>query len=182
MHSRLQRLFYTGSMALVLFVLPPAVAQQAGQGGDESAIVTWSADLEGKNETPAVETQATARAEFEFDFRKQEATVKILGQNLRDVTKVSLGAEHHLGNLKAAAAVAKLALYEALKDGPFPQPNANAVPQGGLPLVFSKKFSGSAFHQIADAVLNGQGVVEIHTKAHPQGELIGLVQMHKSYR
>lgn len=181
MHSNLQRWFCMGGVALALSFLPQTTAQQPGPRGDESAVVTWSADLEGKNEAPAVETQATAQAEFEFDFRKQEATVKILGKNLHDVTKVSLGVEHNLRNLKAATA-AKLALYDAVKDGPFPQPNASAGPQGGLSVVFSKKFSGSAFKEIADAVLNGQGVVEVQTKAHPQGELIGLVRMHKSYK
>lgn len=179
MHRRLQSLFYMGSVALVLSILPPAVAQQSEQAA-HGAVITWSADLEGKNEAPAVSTQAAAQAEFEFDFRKQEVAVKITGQNLRDISKISLGAGHTRGALKAAAA--KMALYDLTKDGPLPQPNTGAAAEGKLPLILSKTFSGNNFKEIADAVLNGQGVVEVHTKAHPEGELIGLVQMHKSYK
>src|SRR5215469_3184397 len=115
MYTRLQRLFYMGSMVLMLSIAPPAVAQQPGQGSHEAAVVTWSADLEGKNETPAVKTQAAAQAEFEFDFRKQEAILKIRGQNLRDVSKIVLGIEQARRELKAAAA--KMVLYDAAKDG-----------------------------------------------------------------
>lgn len=179
MYKLLQGLFYAGSVALVLSILSPALAQQPEQPA-QGAVITWSANLEGQNEAPAVKTQATAQAEFEFDFRKQEVAVKITGQNLREISKISLGAGHTRGELKAAAA--KLVLYDVTKDGPLPEPNAAATAAGRPPLLLSKTFSGSAFKEIADAVLNGQGVVEVHTKAHPGGELIGLVQMQKSYK
>lgn len=174
-------LFWATAFASLLSVesLPVAPAQQPSTGGSR-AVITWSADLEGKNEAPAVASQAAAVAEFEFDFRKKEATVKIHARDLHDVSKILLGVQQVRGQLKVPA---KVTLYDVSANGPMqPDYAAAASKDGALPLVYTRTFSGEAFQAVADAVLNGQGVVEVLTKAHPNGELVGMVQMHKSYK
>src|SRR5436305_13140477 len=141
-------------------------SQTAGQkvdSSDHEAVITWSADLQGKNEVPAVRTQASAKAEFKFDFGAQTATFKITAQNLQDVSKIVLRVERAQEGLKGPAIVV---LYSLTKDGPFPG-------------TYTKTLAGGLFKEVAEVVSNGEGIVEVLTKAHPHGELIGLVQMHK---
>jgi hypothetical protein len=139
---------------------------QARDSSDRAAVVTWSADLNGNNETPAVSTAARATAEFTFDFHARTATFQITPENLQNVATVLLLVKGAEKNLKGAPV---LTLYNAA-EGP------------GLSKAYTKTFANDAFKEIANAVLNGTGVVEVTTKAHPDGEISGVVQMHKSYR
>jgi len=157
--------------AVVLLASLALFSQQSAQSKDASdraPVVTWSADLRGENETPAVSTKATAKVEFVFDFHSQTAKFQMTRENLPDVSKVVLLGKGPQATLKGAVV---LALYDAAEGPALPKTDA-----------YTKTFTGSAFKQIANAVLNGTGVVEVTTKAHPSGEIVGLVQMHKEYR
>jgi hypothetical protein len=155
--------------ALLLLVLLYAVSAQpqTKDSSDRAAVVTWSADLNGENETPAVSTEAKATAEFTFDFQAQTANFRMTTGNLQDVSQILLLAKGPQ-NPKGAQV---LTLYNA---GESP-----ALPKAG---VYNKTFTGPAFKQVANTVLNGLGVLEVTTKAHPNGEIVGPVQMRKAYR
>jgi hypothetical protein len=158
-----------GSLALLVSLCSFSMQTRQNKDiSDRAAVVTWSADLNGKNETPAVSTEARAKAEFMFDFQTQTAKFRMTGENLRDVSKVLLLAKGPQTNLKGAPV---LTLYNA---GENP-----ALPKAG---AYTKTFTDGPFKEIANAVLNGTGVIEVTTKAHPNGEIAGLVQMHKSYQ
>ena len=165
-------IYWLGAFALLVSLYSVALqTEQAKDSSDRAPVVTWSADLKGSNETPAVSTQATAKAEFTFDFSTQTAQFHMTRENLQNVAKVVLFAKAPNANLKGAnlKGAPVLTLYNAA-EGP------------ALTGAYTKTFTGSAFREIANAVLNGTGVVEVTTKAHPNGEIAGLVQMQKSYR
>jgi hypothetical protein len=140
-----------------------------GQQADPSAraeVVTWSADLLGRNESPAIQTAGTGKAEFSFDFDHQTVTIQVDIQNLDNISKIQLRPEHSRKDIKAPVL---LTIYDASKDGEFKHP-------------LTKTINGEAFSKIAEVVLNYEGIVEVSTKSHPNGELVGLVEMHKSYK
>ncbi|HEV2960854.1 MAG TPA: CHRD domain-containing protein [Candidatus Angelobacter sp.] len=151
--------------AAMLFFAPLMPAQQSDPS-ERTAVVTWSADLLGRNESPAVQTPATGKAEFSFDFDHQTVTIQVDIQNLDNISKIQLRPEHSRKDIKTPAL---LTIYDASKDGDFKHP-------------FIKTINGEAFNKIAQVVLNYEGVVEVSTKSHPNGELAGLVEMHKTYR
>lgn len=135
---------------------------------DRAPVVIWSADLNGNHETPVVSTKATAKAEFTFDFSTHTAKFRLTPENLQDVSKVLLLAKGPGTKIKGATI---LALYDAAAGSAFPKTGA-----------YAPTFTGNAFNQIVNTVLNGVGVVEVTTKTHPDGEVLGLVEMHKSYQ
>ena len=150
--------------AILLF--SPQMPAQQGDPSERTAVVTWSADLLGRNESPAVQTAATGKAEFSFDFDHQTVTIQVDIQNLDNISKIQLRPEHSKKDIKTPAL---LTIYDASKDGEFKHP-------------LTKTINGEAFNKIAEVVLNYEGLVEVSTKAHPNGELAGLVEMHKSYK
>ncbi len=141
---------------------------QAKDVSNRAAVVRWSADLSGKQETPAVSTEAKAKAEFIFDFQTKTAKFLMTGENLQGVSKILLLSKGPETNLKGALV---LTLYNA---GETP-----LIPKLG---AYTKMFTGSAFEKIANAVLNGLGIVEITTSTHPNGEIAGAIEMRKSYQ
>lgn len=153
-------------IAAVLFVFSVQIWAQETDPSERNEVVTWSADLLGKNESPAVQTSAMGKVEFSFDFDHQTAMVKIDVQNLDNVSKIQLRPAH---SKKDPRTPALLTIYDAAKDGEFKHP-------------FTKTIDGEAFNKIAQVVLNYEGVVEVSTKSHPNGEIAGLVEMHKSYK
>ncbi len=163
--QKLQVVAFTMLVAGCSFSLQTTQTKDVSNRG---AVIVWSAELSGNQESPAVSTEAKAKAEFIFDFQTKTAKFQMTGQNIQDVSKVLLLSKGSETNLKGAPV---LTLYNA---GETP-----AIPKSG---AYTKTFTGSAFEQIANAVLNGIGVVEVATKAHPNGEIAGLVEMHKSYQ
>jgi len=159
---------WSGCLALVgaLLLFVPQMPAQQGDESERNAVITWSADLLGRNESPAVQTSATGKAEFSFDFDHQTVTVQVDIQSLDNISKIQLRPEHSRKDIKTPAL---LTIYDASKDGEFKNP-------------FTKTIDGDAFKKIAEVVLNYEGIVEVSTKAHPNGELAGLVEMHKTYK
>jgi len=153
-------------VASVLFVCCAPMPAQETDPSERNAVVTWSADLLGKNESPAVQTPATGKAEFSFDFDHQTALVQVDVQNLDNISKIQLRPAHSKKDLKTPPL---LTIYDAAKDGEFKHP-------------LTKTIDGEAFNKIAQVVLNYEGVVEVFTKSHPNGEIAGVVEMHKTYK
>jgi hypothetical protein len=149
-----------------LFVLTPIVPRQAQQTTSDShkAVVTWSADLRGHRETPSSEAPSLGKATFHFDFDRQVATVSVETQDLHDVERIELRVARSSRDFRGPS---MFTLYDT-KDGKF------------LP-TFTKTIEKPSFAEIAKIVLNGQGVITIITKSHPEGEAEGRIRMHKSY-
>ncbi|HEV2987248.1 MAG TPA: CHRD domain-containing protein [Candidatus Angelobacter sp.] len=154
------------ALAGVLLFFSPQTWAQESDPSERNAVITWSADLLGRNESPAVQTAASGKADFNFDFDHQTVTIRVEIQNLDNISKIQLRPEH---SRKDAKTPALLTIYDAAKDGEFKQ-------------TLTKTVDGDAFNKIAAVVLNYEGVVEVSTKSHPNGELAGLVEMHKSYK
>jgi hypothetical protein len=162
-------LLWSKRLLLVVAVWLFCSSQMLGQQGDPSArdaVITWSADLLGRNESPVVQTAATGKAEFSFDFDHHTVTINVDIQNLENVSKIQLRAEDARKDIKAPVL---LTIYDAAKHGEFKHP-------------LTKTVNGEAFNKIAEVVLNYEGIVEVFTKSHPNGALAGLVEMHKSYK
>src|SRR5437763_1724493 len=115
-------------VAAMLFFVPQMPAQQSDES-ERTAVITWSADLLGRNESPAVQTSATGKAEFHFDFDHQTVTVQVDIQNLDNISKIQLRPEHSRKDIKTPAL---LTIYDASKDGEFKNP-------------FTKTIDGEAF-------------------------------------
>ncbi len=152
--------------AVVLAFSSRMPAQETTDPSERNEVLTWSADLLGKNESPVVQTSASGKAEFSFDFDHQTVMVQVDVQNLDNISKIQLRPAHSKKDLKTPAL---LTIYDAAKDGEFKHP-------------FTKTVDGEAFNKIAQVVLNYEGVVEVSTKSHPNGEIAGLVEMHKTYK
>jgi len=167
MFSR-QKLQLGGFALLVSLCSFSLQTTQTKDASSRAAVVVWSADLSGSQETPAVSTEAKAKVEFTFDFQAKTAKFQMTGENLQDVSRILLLTKGLQTSLKGTPV---LTLYNASE--------TPALPKAG---AYTKAFTGSAFEQIANAVLNGIGVVEVTTEAHPNGEIAGLVEMHKSYQ
>lgn len=153
-------------VAVVLFVFSSRMPAQETDPSERNEVLTWSADLQGKNESPAVQTPATGKVEFSFDFDHQTAMVRVDVQNLDNISKIQLRPAH---SKKDPRTPPLLTIYDAARDGEFKHP-------------FTKTIDGEAFNKIAQVVLNYEGVVEVSTKSHPSGEIAGLVEMHKTYK
>ncbi|MGO9575487.1 MAG: CHRD domain-containing protein [Terriglobales bacterium] len=131
---------------------------------EHMSVVTWSAEMSGRREIPTVVTDARGKAGFVFDFPNRRATVTITTRNIKDVEKIELRIRRSAHDASGPAAIV---IYDA-KDGPY---------SGRLTRVLP----ASRFKELATLVLNGRATVTVCTKSHPDGEITGRVQMHKSY-
>ena len=71
---------------------------------------------------------------------------------------------------------AVLTLY-SLNDGPLPAALTKRVTEADLRKQAVPKVA--AFSDVVNAVLNGRAYVTVATKVHPEGELSGVIRMHK---
>jgi len=129
-----------------------------------TSVVTWSANLSGRREIPSVTTDATGTAGFVFDFPNRKATINIVTRSLQDVQKIELRMRRAAHD---ASGPVLITVYDS-KDGPF---------NGTL----TKTFPATRFKELATVILNGRAIVTVCTKSHPDGEITGRVEMHKSY-
>ena len=115
----------------------------------------------------------TGTAAIDFDFAHPGATVQVDTQNVQNVTTIEL---HVSRSYTDHTGPAVLTLYTA-SDGPLLAKLTKRVTEADLhkqavPKVF-------AFSDVVNAVLNGLAYVTVATKAHPEGELSGVIRMHK---
>src|SRR5258708_31462820 len=133
---------YLVLVAAILAFAPLMQGQQEEDPSERTEVVTWSADLLGRNTSPATQTTATGKAEFSFDFDHQTVTIQVDIQNLDNISKIQLRPEHSRKDIKTPAL---LTIYDASKDGEFKHP-------------LTKTVNGDAFNKIAAVVLNYEGV------------------------
>ena len=136
-------------------------------------IVRWAADLKAHDHTAGIESQSvavsptetrsTGKATVSFDLERHSLTIKVETAGLKDVTGIELRVARSDDDYDGPSLSS---LYEP-KNGPF---------HGSI----SKTFGDPAYQEIAKVIANGQAVISIVTKAHPQGEISGLITMRKS--
>lgn len=115
----------------------------------------------------------TGTAAIDFDFAHPGATVQIDTQNVQDVNTIELHVARSYTNHTGPAV---LTLYSAA-DGPLPAKLTKKVTEADLHKQTVPKIA--AFNDVVNAVLNDRAYVTVATKAHPEGELSGIIRMHK---
>lgn len=136
--------------------------------------ITWKAALTSSLKGgPSVPPPATRTAAIDFDLAHPGATVQVDTKNLQDVRAIEL---HVARSYADHTGPAVLTLY-AMGDGPLPALLTRRVTEADLRKQAAPKVA--AFSDVVTAVLNGQAYVVVATKAHPEGELSGVIRMHK---
>jgi tRNA threonylcarbamoyladenosine modification (KEOPS) complex Pcc1 subunit len=139
---------------------------------DSHSSVEWSADLTGSSEASVrhadglqplnLKTMASGKASVAFDFEHQVVTLHVEAKDIANVRAIQLRSSRERGDLNGPTI---MTIYES-NDGPF---------TGSA----SKTVKGPDFNQVATPIVNGQSVVVICTAAHPDGEIAGVISMHK---
>ena len=142
--------------------------------------IIWRAALTGRASAPsraagpaATRPAATGTAAIDFDAADPGATVRVETTGLRDVQTIAL---HVARSYTDHTGPAVLTLYSA-GDGPLPATLTKHVTEADLHAQTSPHVA--AFADVVSAVLNGRAYVVVATKAHPEGELSGVIRMHK---
>ena len=139
--------------------------------------ITWKAALvPAKAMLAPVSTAPSApagTAAIDFDFVHPGATVQVSALDLADVRAIEL---HVTRSYTDHTGPAVLTLYTAA-DGPLPTMLTKRVTEADLHKQTTPKIS--VFTDLVNAVLNGRAYVTVATKAHPEGELSGVIRMHK---
>lgn len=138
-----------------------------------STAVRWSADLDGKGLTPAVQTAASGTAVFAFDFEHPAATLDLTTSGVTDVQKAELQVSVRKGATTEAFAIP---LYTVGTE-PFTATIHRALSDTDIPSP--QRAKGIAMADIANAVLAHAATVTVFTTAHPAGEISGVIVMHK---
>jgi len=170
-------------LATAACLLALVIVAGCGQGPDTSttataapttsstsvSLVTYSADLSGKNETPAVTTSASGSATFTLDPSGSTVAYVI------DVTMISgvTVARIHVGKTGATGGAILTLFPGPTKKGLF----SGVLAQGSFTAA---KLSGTLKgHTIADLVAlikSGEVYLNIGTTKHPSGEIRGQFQ------
>lgn len=132
--------------------------------------ITWKAALTG---SPSVPSRATGTAAIDFDPAHPGATVQVDTKGLQDVRFIEL---HIARSFTDHTGPAVLTLYTP-GDGQTPTALTRRVGEADLHKQATPKIA--AFGDLVTAVLNGQAYVVVATQAHPEGELSGVIHMHK---
>lgn len=132
--------------------------------------ITWKAALAS---VPAMSSPGTGTAAIDFDLAHPGATVQVETKGLQDVRAVEM---HIARSYTDHTGPAVLTLYTA-DGGPPPATLTRHVTEADLHKQVAPKVT--SFSDVVSAVLNGQAYVVVTTKAHPEGELSGVIRMHK---
>jgi hypothetical protein len=137
------------------------------------AIVEWYADLSPakspKNPSQGmqarlVQTPSTGTVTTSFDFDHRTVTFHVEAKDIPGVRTIEVRTVRSHGELGGPTI---FTLYDS-HDGPF---------SGTL----TKSVTGQSFTQVATPILNGQAAVVVTTEANPDGEIAGMIAMHKRY-
>lgn len=152
-------------------------------------IVSWYADLAEPapppsaivppaSSSPVVKAPAMpsspvvkGRATFVFDFDHPDAAVTVEARNMPDIRGIELRLQPLLKTPGAT-----IALYSA-GGTPFPGSITKTITAADLPKTGPA--SSLTMADVANAVLARVASVAVCTKAHPEGEVSGVILMHK---
>jgi len=162
-------LLFVPAAAWIALLFVAATGQ--GVAGNHSS-AEWSADLTGSSKASVLradglqplnmKTAASGKASVTFDFEHQFVTVHVDAKDIADVRAIELRSTRERGDLNGPTI---LTIYDS-SEGPF---TGSAT----------KTAQGADFKQVATPIVNGQSLVVIRTAAHPDGEIAGVISMHK---
>ncbi len=159
------------------FMLAPAANAQKTK---------FEANLAGKNETPAVETSAQGTATFELSPDGKSLKYTLSVNDAADVTMahIHLGEPGQAGKPVAPLYPEKMSSMSSMSsDKTAGAPNdkmamgMTCIAQGTITannLVGS--FKGKSIQDLVEAIRTGKTYVNVHTKAHPDGEIRGTIE------
>ncbi len=156
------------ALAASLGVLTPAAPVRSC-----STAVAWYADLTGAGETPAVSTAGKGRATFQFDFEHPVSTVIVSAEGLDNIQQIELAIAVPGASPRRTATIL---LCDTAKT-PFSGSLTKTLTVADLPQTAQQP--PLTMTDVANAVLCHQATVTIRTKAHPGGEIAGMIAMHK---
>jgi len=156
--------------ALSLTLLPLSLGLASAAHACEMKI-TWKAAL--ASSLKSSPSAAAGTAAIDFDPAHPGATVRVGTRGLRDVRAIEMRVTRSYSDHTGPVV---LTLYSAA-DGPLPATLTRHVGEADLHKQAAPKVA--AFADLVGAVLNGRAYVVVATKAHPEGEFSGLIQMHK---
>jgi hypothetical protein len=132
------------------------------------AIVEWYADLSEpatvRGDVSIAHSRDIGRVTVTVDFPHQTVTFHTVIKDLVGLRRIEVRADDANG---AARGPAIFTIYEA-HEGRFAGTSTRTV-------------EGPAFTSVATPILNSGATIAIATDAHPDGEVVGQIVMHKHY-
>jgi hypothetical protein len=132
------------------------------------AIVEWYADLAepvtGGNDASAASAREIGRVTVNVDFAHRTITFHTTIVGVVGLRRIEVRTDTARGD---AGALAIFTIFDA-HEGRFAGASTRTV-------------EGPRFSDVATPILNGSAAIAITTDAHPDGELVGQIVMHKHY-
>ncbi len=169
------RLLLIAALGSAFMLAPMANAQKT----------KFEANLAGKNETPAVETSAQGTASFELSPDGKSLKYSLSVNDAADVTMahIHLGEPGQAGKPVAPLYPEKMSSMSSDKSAGASDnkmamgTGMTCIAQGTITasqLVGS--FKGKSIQDLVEAIRTGKTYVNVHTKAHPDGEIRGTIE------
>jgi hypothetical protein len=150
--------------AVLAILLIPASLVQA----QHHAIVEWYADLAepiaGSNDASAANARDIGRVTVDVDFPRRTVTFHTTIKDLVGLRRIEVRTDTAR---RDSGGLAIFTIYDA-HEGRFAGTSTRTV-------------EGPNFSDVATPILNGSAAIAITTDAHPAGELVGQIVMHKHY-
>jgi hypothetical protein len=159
---------YTGSrvvaqacLAMFLIGFLPARAQQ------HHAVVEWYAELTApaKDEAAALKHRPFGRVTVTVDFPRRVVIFHTdIKERLAGLRRIEVRTDRARGDFGGPAVFTIFDAHE-----------------GRLAEAATRTVEGAAFDYVATPILNSRAAIAITTEAHPDGEIVGQIVMHKRY-
>jgi CHRD domain len=131
-------------------------------------MVEWYADLTepaaARGDTSTAQPRDIGRVTVTVDFPHQTVTFHTVIKDLVGLRRIEVRADGANGDVRVPAI---FTIYEA-HEGRFEGTSTRTV-------------EGPAFTSVATPILNSGATIAIATDAHPDGEVVGQIVMHKHY-
>ncbi len=126
------------------------------------------AHLDGDEETPPNDSRAQGQAIFHVDDDGSSATFTLIVANIENV----IASHIHLAPAGTPGPIV-VPLFSGAPSGRFD----GILAQGTFTAAnFTGPLAGHAFGDLIDAIVSGNAYVNVHTTAHPPGEIRGQIR------
>ncbi len=138
-----------------------------------NVVMNFRAHLSGDEEVPAVETNATGQAIFQLSKDGSELSYKVIVAHIDDVLQSHI----HIGQAGTNGGVVAF-LYPSEPPAILIPGTSNGILAQGVITAASLRGSldGQELSALVDALSTGNAYVNVHTIAHPTGEIRGQVK------
>ena len=154
-----------GKLKLLFVMLPVILTATVGFAAEKS----FHAKMIGKEEVPSVKTKATAKAEFKLSKDGKEMSYKLTVKDLVNPTAAHI----HKGK-KGESGPPLVGLFAGpKKEGKFD----GVLSEGTIADSDLKgELQGKSLNDLVNLIKSGETYVNIHTDAHPDGEIRGQIK------